>query len=181
LGLASQFCCWAHWARFFALELLHLSSYNVYKHIIPSSVHPGRGQWMDGNGCVQMSFLFWEHQHYLILDNNYIYICIILSSHHILLIGRLELRINESNFHEKVLSYLRFVSRHSTTTTIKEQSRAVALLCCCVDHIFLLDILTWSHHPSSTPLNLASMPSQFLLETRTLPCPTFSRWTPSGV
>ena len=52
------------------------------------------------------------------------------------------------------------MSRHSTTK-MKEQCRAVALLRCCIDRI---DILTRSHHPSSTPLDLASMPSQFPLE-----------------
>ena len=40
----------------------------------------------------------------------------------------------------------------------------MALLRCCVDRIFLLNILTRSHHPSSTPLDLASMPFQFPLE-----------------
>jgi len=42
----------------------------------------------------------------------------------------------------------------------------MALLCCCVGRIFLLDILAQSHHPSPRhPLDLNSMPSRFPLNT----------------
>jgi hypothetical protein len=63
---------------------------------------------MDGDGCVQMSFLCWEHQRYLILDNNCLYMHAFIPSYFIDT-HRLALRINKSNLYGKGLSFLGFV------------------------------------------------------------------------
>ena len=102
VGLArAQICCWARCARIFIIKFTDMSSYSLFTHISAFFVHLGMREWMDGNGWVQMSFLFWEHQRYFILDNN--------SFHRIsliVLIGRLELRINKSNFYSTRMAVL---------------------------------------------------------------------------
>jgi len=86
VGLAqARFCSWARWARFFILKFLYLSIYSVFKHITAFSMHPGKREWVDGDGWVWMSC-------YLILDN--------ISCTSSMLLHR---RIYESNVHQSCI------------------------------------------------------------------------------
>ena len=52
-GLAQAwFCSWARCARFFIEKKKYISKYNTYTSILPISMAPGRGEWMDGVGSV---------------------------------------------------------------------------------------------------------------------------------
>jgi hypothetical protein len=58
-GLAwARFCCWARWARFFIEKTMYISKYNTYTSILPIYMAPGRGEWMDAFGSIQMTLLW---------------------------------------------------------------------------------------------------------------------------
>ena len=101
-------------------------------------MHSGRGAW-DGDGF-RCHFYFGS-------DNNSLYMpsCFHIS---LIVIDRLELRINKSNFHEKGLSFLGFVSRHRLAQYHKNKGlRAPAPLL---------------HRSLLSPWHLHLVPSSFL-------------------
>jgi hypothetical protein len=53
----AQFCCWARWAWFFAVENMYITSYTVFTHNIIFFIHRGKWEWMDGSGWVWMTLL----------------------------------------------------------------------------------------------------------------------------
>jgi len=63
----ARICCWAR-AQIFIIKFTDMSSYSLFTHISAFFVHLGMREWMDGNGYIQMSFLFREHLCHLILN-----------------------------------------------------------------------------------------------------------------
>ena len=59
------FCCWARWARFFAVKKMYIMSHSLFTYNITVYIRAGSQEWVDGVGSVWMTFPF--HNQYLVL------------------------------------------------------------------------------------------------------------------
>ena len=50
------FCCWARWARFFAVKKMYIMSHSLFTYNITVYIRAGSQEWVDGVGSVWMTF-----------------------------------------------------------------------------------------------------------------------------